>query len=199
MEIHWYITRDGKKMHGPFTDAQLQQMASDGKILESDLVWREGYNNWVPVSQILRPVAHAGQPASPQASPPSAPGKYCHSCGASINVLAEVCPHCGVRQHISSLAHGISFHKQTNANIRDVSGTKLAAGLCGIFLGGLGIHKFILGLNTAGLVMLLITLLLCGIGAIIVGVVGLIEGIIYLVKSDEDFYQTYIVEKKQWF
>ena len=31
------------------------------------------------------------------------------------------------------------------------------------------------------------------------GLVGLIEGIIYLTKSDEEFYNTYQVGKKPWF
>jgi TM2 domain-containing membrane protein YozV len=76
---------------------------------------------------------------------------------------------------------------------------KLAAGLCGILIGGLGIHKFILGYNTEGLIMLLVALLTCGFGAIITGVVGLIEGIIYLTKSDEEFVNTYVLNKKGWF
>lgn len=76
---------------------------------------------------------------------------------------------------------------------------KLAAGLCGILIGGLGVHKFILGYNTEGLIMLLVTLLTCGFGAIITGVVGLIEGIIYLTKSDEEFVNTYVLNKKGWF
>src|ERR1700745_3825598 len=41
---------------------------------------------------------------------------------------------------------------------------KMAAGLCGILLGSLGVHKFILGYNTEGIIMLLITLLTCGFG-----------------------------------
>ncbi|MDT8391202.1 MAG: TM2 domain-containing protein [Lentisphaeria bacterium] len=76
---------------------------------------------------------------------------------------------------------------------------KLPAGICGILLGGLGIHKFILGYNTEGVIMLLITLLTCGMGAGVIGVIGLIEGIIYLTKSDEEFYNTYIANKKAWF
>ena len=31
------------------------------------------------------------------------------------------------------------------------------------------------------------------------GIVGLIEGILYLTKSDEDFEQIYVVGKKPWF
>lgn len=70
---------------------------------------------------------------------------------------------------------------------------KIIAGVLAIVLGGLGIHKFILGYTQEGIIQLLIGL--CGIGSII----GLIEGIIYLTKSDEEFYQTYQVGKRGWF
>lgn len=76
---------------------------------------------------------------------------------------------------------------------------KIPAGICGILLGGLGVHKFILGLTMQGIIMLLITVLTLGFGGIVMGVIGLIEGIIYLTKSDEDFYNTYILDKKGWF
>ena len=81
----------------------------------------------------------------------------------------------------------------------EASSKKVAAGICAILLGGLGIHKFILGYNTAGIIMLLITVLSCTFLAIIPAVIGLVEGIIYLTKSDDDFYQTYMVGKKEWF
>jgi TM2 domain-containing membrane protein YozV len=76
---------------------------------------------------------------------------------------------------------------------------KVAAGLCGILLGGLGIHKFVLGYSTEGIIMLLITVLTCGFGAMVTGVIGLVEGIIYLTKSDEEFVRTYVQNKKGWF
>jgi TM2 domain-containing membrane protein YozV len=81
----------------------------------------------------------------------------------------------------------------------DVSGKKIAAGICGILLGSLGIHKFILGMTTPGVIMLLITVLTCFLGSIITQVIGIIEGVIYLTKSDQDFYETYMVGKKEWF
>ena len=70
-----------------------------------------------------------------------------------------------------------------------------------IFLGGLGIHKFYLGYTTQGIILLLVTILgaLLLIGPLITGVISLIEGIIYLTKSDEDFYNIYVVNKKEWF
>lgn len=47
--------------------------------------------------------------------------------------------------------------------------------------------------------MLCITVLTCGYGGIVVGLIGLIEGIIYLTKSDEEFVRTYVQSKKEWF
>ena len=76
---------------------------------------------------------------------------------------------------------------------------KLAAGICGILLGALGIHKFILGYKKEGLIMLLVSLLSCGFLAPIMGIIGLVEGILYLVKSDEEFSRLYIENKKGWF
>lgn len=73
---------------------------------------------------------------------------------------------------------------------------KLAAGLLAILLGPLGIHKFLLGYTSEGIIWLVISLCTCGT---VTGILGLIEGIIYLTKSDEEFYQTYQVGKKAWF
>jgi len=77
--------------------------------------------------------------------------------------------------------------------------SKIAAGICGILLGSLGVHKFILGYTGAGIAMLLITLLTCGIAAGVMHLIGLIEGIIYLTKSDEEFVRIYVDGRKEWF
>ncbi len=87
----------------------------------------------------------------------------------------------------------------TDLSMQDFAGKKIAAGICGILIGALGIHKFILGHTKPGIIMLLVSLLTCGFGAIPMGLIGLVEGIIYLSKSDEDFYQLYAVDKKGWF
>ena len=76
---------------------------------------------------------------------------------------------------------------------------KMVAGLCGILLGVFGVHKFILGYNTEGIIMLAASLVTCGFLAPIVGLIGLIEGIIYLTKTDEQFVNEYITNKKPWF
>lgn len=81
----------------------------------------------------------------------------------------------------------------------DRASNKIAAGICGILLGTLGVHKFILGYTGAGLIMLLGSILTCGLAAVVFYVIGLIEGIIYLTKSDEEFVRTYVDGRKEWF
>ena len=72
---------------------------------------------------------------------------------------------------------------------------RVLAGVLGILFGGFGVHKFILGYTQEGIIQLIIGIVTCGVGSII----GFIEGIIYLTKSDEEFYDTYQVNKKAWF
>ena len=85
------------------------------------------------------------------------------------------------------------------SNLTEVSNKKLAAGLLAIFLGSFGVHKFVLGYNTAGLIMLLVTVLTCGVAGFVMGVIGIIEGIIYLTKSPEEFDAIYLQNSKEWF
>ena len=47
--------------------------------------------------------------------------------------------------------------------------------------------------------MLLATILTCGFAGIIFGIIGLVEGILYLTKSDDEFVQKYVVNKRGWF
>ena len=72
---------------------------------------------------------------------------------------------------------------------------KILAGVLALLLGGIGVHKFILGYTKEGIIQIVITLVTCGIG----GIIPFIEGIIYLTKTDEEFYNTYQANKKAWF
>lgn len=84
---------------------------------------------------------------------------------------------------------------------------KILAGVLAIILGSLGVHKFILGYNKEGFILLGASIISYALVCFIIGafliyipiLIGLIEGIIYLTKSDEEFYNTYQVGKKPWF
>jgi TM2 domain-containing membrane protein YozV len=82
-----------------------------------------------------------------------------------------------------------------NPPVRREENKKVLAGVLGIVLGGFGVHKFVLGYTQEGIIQLVVTFVTCGMGSLI----GFVEGIIYLTKTDEDFYQTYQVGKKGWF
>jgi TM2 domain-containing membrane protein YozV len=70
---------------------------------------------------------------------------------------------------------------------------RVLCGVLAIVVGWTGVHKFILGHTVPGLITLASSCV--GIGWII----GLVEGIIYLTKTDDDFVQTYQIGKKEWF
>jgi len=88
---------------------------------------------------------------------------------------------------------------------------KILAGILGIVLGGFGVHKFILGYQQEGIILAIIggvglmTSWVPFLGCITIfgimatSIIGLIEGIIYLTKSDQEFVDTYITNKKPWF
>ena len=85
--------------------------------------------------------------------------------------------------------------------------SKVAAGVLGILLGWLGIHKFYLGYTTPGLILLGATIVGFITAFVLIGifilfatsVIGLVEGILYLTKTDDEFEQMYVAEKKPWF
>ena len=95
--------------------------------------------------------------------------------------------------------YGQNYYQQPVVRTKD----HVAAGLLGIFLGMFGIHKFYLGYNTSGFIMLGVAilggLLSLGLATGVVWLIGLIEGIIYLVKGQAEFEQTYVFGKREWF
>jgi len=173
-----YYVADGMIQRGPFEMADLP-----GQGLRPDmLVWKEGMEQWRRADQVEE-IAFAGLlgPAPAPVSPPVAPP-----------IMAPPLAYGGYQPYANAPAYNPA-----------VSTNRIAAGVCGILLGGLGVHKFILGMPVAGAIMLLLNIVVgmftCGISSIVMSLIGLIEGIIYLTRSEEQFYYTYVVQKKQWF
>jgi TM2 domain-containing membrane protein YozV len=87
------------------------------------------------------------------------------------------------------------------ASEKEAKDKKILAGILGIVLGYYGVHKFVLGYTKEGIIMLVIGLIgtFTCVPIVIVGIIGLIEGIIYLTKSDEEFGRIYLQGRKPWF
>lgn len=96
---------------------------------------------------------------------------------------------------------GISGRRIFQAGI--VGKSHVVAGLLAVFLGCFGIHKFYLGYNSTGIVMLAVTvigsILSLGLAGMVMSVIALIEGIIYLAMGQISFDRTYVQNKKEWF
>lgn len=106
--------------------------------------------------------------------------KFCTECGGIIKIKAEICPKCGVRQVATGANFGDGLTK-TAPNGR----SKLAAVLFALLLGGLGIHKFYLGRIGQGVLYLIFC------WTFIPSIISFIEGILYLVMSEQEFNQKY--------
>lgn len=130
----------------------------------------------------------------------------CPRCSAQNSSLNTTCMTCGSALPVSAMP----MQKVENAGAKPAGADKkVLAGVLGIVLGSLGIHKFVLGYNQEGVILLggylvawVIAMVTCGIGTPLIFVpmvIGIIEGIMYLTKTDEEFVQTYIVNKKPWF
>lgn len=79
----------------------------------------------------------------------------------------------------------------------------VVAGLLAIFLGLFGVHKFYLGYNRTGFVMLAVSiigsLLTFGLAAAVIQVIAVIEGGIYLTRSQSTFDEVYVRHSREWF
>lgn len=96
--------------------------------------------------------------------------KFCPECGARIRRKAEICPSCGVRQYGPTAPNGKN---------------RIAAALLALLLGSFGVHKFYLG--KVGLGVLYLIFSWTGIP----GIVGIIEFVILITMSDEQFAAKY--------
>lgn len=110
---------------------------------------------------------------------------YCKHCGQIVEDNASFCPHCGksVKVEPASYESAPTQPVQPVQTARPVEQkSKLAAGLLGILLGGLGIHNFYLGYTKKAVAQLLISV--CGscliVGPLAAWIWGLVEGIMIL-------------------
>jgi len=167
--MDWYIAV-GDVQKGPF---RLEDLAAQG-LRPDSLVWKPGMDRWEraeTVEEVRRAVMLSPFAPSPVPAVP--------------------------------VAYETPAPLQGPPPFNPGASNRIAAGLCGVLLGGFGIHKFILGMPAAGVIMLLVSILggmfTCGMSSAVMGLIGMIEGIIYLTKTEEQFYWQYVVQKRQWF
>lgn len=148
--------------------------------------------------------------------------KFCQNCGSKVEENVKFCPYCGTKIDYPSAQTGTnpepavgSAYSSNTQNTQNTQaphqttgapsssyGTpvspsttvfdgekkeRIAAALLAIFLGGFGVHKFYLGNITMGIIYLVLSF------TGITWLIGLVEGIIYLTKTDEEFYRDHVL------
>lgn len=138
----WYSARNGQQF-GPFEEDQLKQMFADGRVLATDVVWKEGMAGWVTAQSAFPEAFPAALPAPPPPAPPPPPGAVPPPAPA-WTAGQQGYPAPGSPQAYAPLP------KQRIAYI-----------LLGVFLGVFGVHNYYAGYTGRGTAQLLLTLLSC--------------------------------------
>lgn len=127
--------------------------------------------------------------------------KFCHTCGTSLNPEQIVCIRCGTGIALQEAGYGQGYPPgqgysagqgyRPNRVVSTTPRSRLTAALLAIFLGHLGVHKFYMGSWGWGLVYIGAILLTFFIGWFATSITGIVEGIIYLKMTDEEFAAKY--------
>ena len=146
---------------------------------------------------------------------------FCSNCNAEVKPGSKFCTKCGTvidqnkspneissndrlaRSSTVNISLGRQPSQYSDPSWDDIKSKRLSSGLLGIFFGAFGAHKFVLGYTQEGLIYLGVSILggiiTCGGALGVTSILALIESIMYLTKSPEEFKRTYIDNKKGWF
>jgi TM2 domain-containing membrane protein YozV len=190
MSAWFYVEAD--KVMGPLTAEEADAGVQSGLLGPDTPIWKEGMLTWMPVATTPEfsryftqdQITHARLsslerlPALPKVELPEAPPRPPE-------------PRPAAPAHPS---YPLGYQQPQYPAAYGEPRSKLVAGLLGIFLGWLGIHRFYLGYSGIGVVMLLISVLTCGVGTMITSIWGLVEGILCLTGSMTDAYGRPLVD-----
>jgi hypothetical protein len=68
----WYLARDGQQ-HGPISAPEMEKIIELGYLLPTDLVWRQGFDDWKPAAEAFPKKAEASPAPAPPAAAPATP------------------------------------------------------------------------------------------------------------------------------
>ncbi|WP_437193413.1 GYF domain-containing protein [Planctomicrobium sp. SH527] len=175
----WYYA-EGQRRVGPLALPQLKSQFTTGKLNPDDLVWKDGYRDWVPASSVpeLQLFDHQLAVHRQPSVPSSELQRICLRCGTQDPIGGEFCPRCGNRYQVRHLNLGELIEPE-NRKDRNV------AAILALLLGGLGIHHFYLGNTLLGILYVLFC------WTFIPAFVSFVEGIVFLCTSPSSFNARY--------
>lgn len=106
--MNWYYEQN-KEQKGPIDEGALKLLVKDGVITRSNLIWREGFDDWVPYGEVFQEEGNFSGDDS------------CPNCGAAVSSdalipagEATVCPNCR-EDYLQRLQEGVSIHASSDA------------------------------------------------------------------------------------
>ncbi len=191
MSQDWYYAI-GEDRKGPVSLRELRDLVDEGTVRPADLVWNDDMDDWKEARRVDELRGYGGRGWS----------------RADQDQREER----GRDRYDRDRYDRDRYDDDRRGNRRipaDISSQRTTAGILAILLGQFGVHKFYLGFNGSGAILLTCTLVALGLGIVscgmlfflqmVVPIITLIEGIMYLTKSDKDFHYDYNIRKKEWF
>jgi TM2 domain-containing membrane protein YozV len=124
---------------------------------------------------------------SPNAATLGPNKKHCHACANILDVRAELCPACGVRQPVIAAMAVVQGPMTMQGQFPAARSRKdkTTAGVFALLLGGIGAHRFYLGQTGIGFLYLLFC------WTLLPSLFSFIEGILFLTMSEHTFAERY--------
>lgn len=168
---YWYLLINNSQV-GPLTIDEVRSSL----ITPETMVWHEGMPQWLPAGQVPE-LAHL----------------FTAGCSSNGGTATPPPPHNAYgSQGYGAQGYGQqqSYYGQPGNNyyVSPSGKDKTVAGILAILLGGLGAQYFYLGRIGAGLLSILLSFITCGIWQVLM----LVQGILMLTMSPQDFDAKYV-------
>lgn len=170
---NWYLIFNGQQT-GPMEREELARY----NLTPDTMVWTEGMPDWLPAGQVTSLYDLLYGASNPSYSNPPQPNAFRQGYQA------------GYQERGYEDAHG--RYNSYPPYQRSGGKSKVAAGILAILLGGLGVQYFYLGKVGGGFITILLTLVTCGAWEVIT----LIQGILMLTMSEEEFDRKFVFTDK---
>ncbi len=130
----------------------------------------------------------------------------CPECGKQYSTQEKVnrvkCPYCGAETNVSysdqEQSQWQQFGNQAASAVDSVfnngpSGkSRGIAGLLALLMGAFGLHYFYLNKTNAGILFLLVSLLSCGILALVTQIIAIIQGVLFFTSTQQEFEDKWV-------
>lgn len=162
----WHYGLNGQPQ-GPVSKSVIVGLLTSGQLTASDSLWREGMDDWQPLSSVPEFSSALQVPQSVQVPQPG--NRFCTHCGAPCQINQAVCLKCGMSLDPPTPVAGNNYgHNPQVANPQVANPQVTKAGTSGDTLASISLATAIVGLLCLGIIL--------GPIAVVAGIIALALG-----------------------